>query len=359
MACATLTETMASQRVPPSEQWPEDALERVAACPFCESAERRTLHRDLYDVTFFCAPGGFKMERCGECGSGYLDPRPTPTSLGRAYAAYYTHTARPGLAPRQSRLGRLREALANGYRNHRFGSDLKPALRVGVPLILAMPRRRAQIEAYCRHLPRRPGVVMDFGCGEGAFLNVARQLGWRALGIDFDPVAVATAQARGFAVEQGGEECVATHQEEFDYITISHVVEHVPDPKALLLAAFGALRPGGGLFIETPNLAAYCHERFGRHWRGLEAPRHLQIPTWRGLEALVNRAGFTEVRRHPRPEIFEAMRRKSAAIEAGLDPEDPDDMARFAPPADERAAAARDPDRVEYVTVTARRPSIR
>jgi SAM-dependent methyltransferase len=198
---------------------------------------------------------------------------------------------------------------------------------------------------------------MDFGCGEGAFLEIARRLGWRARGIDFDPAAVETARARGFEVEQGGVERLAGHREAFDHVTISHVMEHVPDPAALAAAAFRALRPGGGLFVETPNFDAACHVRFGRHWRGLEAPRHLQIPTWRGLETLLGAAGFTDVRRHPRPEMFDALYRKSAAIEAGLDPENPDDMARFAPPSEERAAAEGDAERSEYVTLTARRPA--
>ncbi len=46
------------------EPWPADELEAVDCCPLCGCAERITLHRDLTDRIFFCAPGRWHLYRC-------------------------------------------------------------------------------------------------------------------------------------------------------------------------------------------------------------------------------------------------------------------------------------------------------
>src|SRR5260221_3119952 len=49
-----------------------------------------TLFRSLTDRTFRCAPGRWTLYGCAGCHSAYLDPRPTPQSIGLAYRRYYT-----------------------------------------------------------------------------------------------------------------------------------------------------------------------------------------------------------------------------------------------------------------------------
>jgi hypothetical protein len=56
------------------------------------------------------------------------------------------------------------------------------------------------------------------------------------------------------------------------------------------------LRPGGLVTLLTPNAVSRMHARFGRHWRGLEAPRHLRIFTPPSLAAVVSRSGLEVVR---------------------------------------------------------------
>jgi hypothetical protein len=69
-----------------SENWPESGLEYLNHCPLCQSPTRTILHDDLQDKVFFCAPGIWKMWRCDNCHSGYLDPRPNKKTIGLAYS---------------------------------------------------------------------------------------------------------------------------------------------------------------------------------------------------------------------------------------------------------------------------------
>jgi len=304
--------------------WPDDELETVARCPVCGSEKRVLLHAGLTDRIFFCAPGEWSLFRCTNCESGYLDPRPKESSISLAYESYYTHQSNQRETDYQSLslINKVRRTLANGYRNWRFGTQFQHAAFIGVIAVMLMPYSRKHIEASMRHLPKRKGKqsLLDFGCGNGDFLRQAKQAGWECIGIDFDIKAVEAAQSNGLDVRQGGIDTLQSIERQFDYITLSHVIEHVYAPKALLAACYDRLKPGGSLWIETPNLNSQGHDIYGTDWRGLEPPRHLVLYTPQSLFGLLKNVGFSRVehqREHPAVSmLFSA----SEAIRSGGDP---------------------------------------
>jgi predicted SAM-dependent methyltransferase len=81
----------------------------------------------------------------------------------------------------------------------------------------------------------------------------------------------------------------------YEYITCSHVIEHVHSPVKFIAELRELLAPHGTLWIQTPNLASFGHSRYGAYWRGLEPPRHLCIFNLRNLTALMKNAGFNAV----------------------------------------------------------------
>ena len=303
--------------------WPDEDLEAVTHCPVCGSKRRTVLHKGLTDRVFFCAPGAWNLFRCLDCTGAYLDPRPTPTSIGRAYRQYYTHGGDWREAPEHlSPLRRVKRALSNGYLNHRFGTDFAPAHPLGAWLAWVTPGKRGELESAGRHLPKaKPGQsLLDVGCGNGIFLDFARNAGWQAQGIDFDGEAVACCVRKGLAVQMGGIEVLADQAERFDWITLSHVIEHVYDPVGLLRACHRLLKPGGGLWIETPNLEAQGHHDFGAGWRGLEPPRHLVLFSRASLLQVLWEAEFQNVTDAPFRPLYRDLAHKSQAIADGRDP---------------------------------------
>jgi len=280
------------------QDWPIEDLESVHACPVCGHALRTLLHGGLIDRVFGVAPGKWDMYRCADCGCGYLDPRPTPASIGRAYAGYYTHDAEDHpVVRRKGRLRSLLHDLINGYQNARYGLHRAPALALGRWLLPLLPLLRAAADAECRHLPPLPsggGRLLDLGCGNGGFLLLAKQAGWTVRGVDFDPEAVRIAQARGLDVRQGGIEVLAGERASFDVVTICHVIEHVHAPIAVFQGLHALLKTGGMLWIETPNLESLGARRFAAHWRGLEIPRHLVLFNRHALHQSLQSAGFSQ-----------------------------------------------------------------
>lgn len=76
---------------------------------------------------------------------------------------------------------------------------------------------------------------------------------------------------------------------------MSHVIEHVPSPVELLAECRRILKKGGVLVALTPNARSSVHKHYGRNWRGLEPPRHLQVFTTNSLARIANSAGYDAV----------------------------------------------------------------
>lgn len=102
-----------------------------------------------------------------------------------------------------------------------------------------------------------PRPVLDIGCGRGEFLELLREAGLSAYGVDQDAGMIAECRARGLMVEHGDALAhLATLPDgALGGVYLSQVVEHMP-PAAisrLLKAASAKLAPGGTLVAETPN----------------------------------------------------------------------------------------------------------
>jgi SAM-dependent methyltransferase len=337
-------------------EWPPEELESVSSCPVCNCTDRGQLHAGLTDNVFFAAPGRWTLWQCSACGAAYLDPRPNEASIGRAYESYYTHQDSESPPGPASLVQRIRAALGNGYRNARYGTQLYPALGVGDVMARLVPWFRAPNDQHFRWLPRAPTSrnVLDVGCGSGAWLEIARGAGWTIFGVEPDPVSREIAETKGIKVWPSIDEA---RQElpPVDYISLSHVIEHVHDPLALLQSCYDLLKPGAEIYIDTPNIDALGHRFYGKNWRGLETPRHLVLFDRNSLKRALEMTGFRSVS-FKVARVFQGISRQSALIALGIDP-----YTRNAPPLKIsrvlRLKAALTRRRTEFLTLTAVKPA--
>ena len=135
------------------------------------------------------------------------------------------------------------------------------------------------------------GSVLDVGSGLGVFPARMRERGWRVTALDPDERAVEhtrrvagveTVQADFFAANGLGR---------FDLVTLNKVLEHVPDPIAMLARARDFLSPGGSVYVEVPDgpAAAADPDGPGREEFFIE---HLHAFSLESLGLLAVRAGF-------------------------------------------------------------------
>ncbi len=216
------------------------------------------------------SPGLCIAVRCPRCFLVYIDPVPPEATAHESYGSGYYE-------PWQGREERARLAL--------------------------WARRLRMVEARARR-----GTLLDVGCGDGLFLNVARGAGWRVDGIEFSPEGARRSSHRlGRPVAVGDLARGRVLRGPFDVITLWHVLEHLVEPAAMLDAARARLRPGGLLVIAVPNLdnlpmrAAYRLAR-GRplplYETGAREP-HISHFSPLTLAAFLRRGGLTGIELRP------------------------------------------------------------
>jgi 2-polyprenyl-3-methyl-5-hydroxy-6-metoxy-1,4-benzoquinol methylase len=191
-----------------------------ARCPVCGSAEATLRYR----IT------GFRVYDCSDCALVYLWPQLDPQQVREMFTRLYTEGE--GSVPE------LRSYYGFTYED-------VPAN----PLVQLYESWLDRIEAV-----RKPGRLLDIGCGTGLFLAVARRRGWQPHGID--DCVEATAHARehfGLEVSNGEFGAFAAQGMRFDAITMWDIIEHAREPVGLLGAARDVLAPGGVIGISTPN----------------------------------------------------------------------------------------------------------
>jgi SAM-dependent methyltransferase len=159
--------------------------------------------------------------------------------------------------------------------------------------------RRPYLEQLVRrHFPAdRSARIIDLGCGAGALLNVARELGYQHLaGVDVSPEQVARAHAAGLGdVRQGDlvETLSASPDGGFDTVICFDVIEHFTKDELLPFVdqVRRVLRPGGRWIIHVPNGGS----PFGGLVRYGDFTHELAFTTT-SLQQLLAASGFASVR---------------------------------------------------------------
>ena len=104
----------------------------------------------------------------------------------------------------------------------------------------------------------RDGLVVDLGCGRGELLALLKEKGLKALGIDNNQAAVLRGQKEGLAMKCCDLFAYLRECEEgtLAAVTAMHVIEHLTaaEQGTFLALALKALKPGGLLALETPNI---------------------------------------------------------------------------------------------------------
>jgi 2-polyprenyl-3-methyl-5-hydroxy-6-metoxy-1,4-benzoquinol methylase len=231
-----------------------------ALCPLCgtESTKQRWIKN------------GTRYFACERCDVVFQFPQPAQERLKEVYAEdYYVKSGG--------------EPCASGYTNYEMDVDLKNTRSVFSPVMA---------------LGKGPGKrLLDVGCATGKVLEVARESGWDAIGVEISAWAADAARKKGFQVHAGTLEEVRLEDQSIDVVTLFDVLEHIPDPRRTLREVGRLLRPGGAIVVQTPNANGFGPRILYRAKSMIVQPdAHLILFSPSGLKKMLEEEGFSVIR---------------------------------------------------------------
>lgn len=239
-------------------------MSEMPECPVC-AQPRGTHFATAQDIEYFTTQDEFKFYRCRDCDILFLHPMPT-NRLGEIYPVNY-YSFSPD--SRQSMAQRIKNFLDN-----------------------------RTFAALTRDIKGSSLTALDVGGGSGWLLDDLKRADPRVnrtAVVDIDSRAAEIARKNGHSYHLATFNAFET-DERFDVILMLNLIEHVPDPVAALRKARELLRPGGRIWIKTPNFDALDARIFKhRSWGGFHTPRHFVLFTKDSLVRICEAVGFTVV----------------------------------------------------------------
>ena len=237
------------------EQAGRDAIVHVD-CAVCDSGDRHELFRKQ----------GFHFHRCRACSHVYVSPRIS---------------------------AKVQEQIVTAY-----DGDGRPDKYLEVQRIYA--------EHICHLLRNRTTGprLLDIGFGRGYLLQMAQVYGFEAHGIDgaasmVEPLRPLFGDRVAHAVV--GRDPLPWH--ELDVVVMTHVLEHLTDPGAVLREIRSSMNDGGWIYVTVPDVESMDFRIFGKRWDVVNPLVHLQYFTEESLTRALESAGFEGATRFRYPQL--------------------------------------------------------
>jgi SAM-dependent methyltransferase len=247
-------------------------------CPVCSEFAgkatpfmRRTLDESRLTKESFASRKipefmSWNLVKCGRCGTVFASEAPEASALAHAY-----HEADYSTAEEAS-------YAASVYRRY--------------------------LEPFLVRLPGR-GTALEIGTGTGVFLRHLRELGFREqVGIEPSPAAIAAAADDvRLCIREGvfiGDEFASAS---VSFVCCFQTLEHVPDPRGFVEAAFRMLEPGGMIALITHDYTGLVN-RILRGRSPIIDIEHLQLFCPPSLRYLASAAGYDQIDVRPIRNVY-------------------------------------------------------
>lgn len=146
------------------------------------------------------------------------------------------------------------------------------------------------------NLNQGSGKLLDIGSGTGDFLATAKQNDWSVTGVEPSQEARTLSKKKGILVS---EELTGILENEFDVITLWHVLEHVPDLENYIQEISKRLKQSGTLIVAVPNFKSNDAKHYKEFWAAYDVPRHLWHFSKTGIERLFSKHDFQLIKTKP------------------------------------------------------------
>ncbi len=214
------------------------------ACPLCGNSACHEVGQK----------NGYQVVACAACGLRYVSNMPTAGELAEFYSKNYGNKKDEGTVQKKVR---------------RWYLKLLP-----FKMMLGY------------------GAFLDLGCNTGFAVEAARRLGFQATGYDLSEQAIGIARKAfaGCVFHHGMAIDAAKEGKRYDAVVCAEMIEHLTELDGLANALASLVRPGGVLYLTTPELGCKNGDLLGKN--DVCPPEHLIYFGKKQLEDFLRAAGF-------------------------------------------------------------------
>lgn len=223
----------------------------------------------------------FVYQLCGSCGSLQLQNLPPDFSIYYPNESYYSFNAEMKPLERPGLLRRLKASYILYGKNKLAGKLLSIGYKIP-EFYDWMIGTHAQLN----------DAILDVGCGNGGLLTKLHRMGFTRL-TGIDPFI---REGHDYGDIKIFKKDIFDLDGKYDVIMMHHALEHMPNPVSALKKAHALLNKNKYLLVRIPVMGNYGWNRYKEYWAGLDAPRHIFIPSEKGMEMLAAQAGFELVK---------------------------------------------------------------
>lgn len=203
-------------------------------------------------------PYEFSIVKCKVCGLIYTNPRLNKSEIHLAYS---------------------NDDAVNKKRNKQSNINYH---------VWRFERRIKEIEKF-----KLNGKMLDVGCGNGYFLQAAKERGWDCTGVEFSKNNVNFAiENFGLNIIEGDVESIKFEENTFDVVVLNDVIEHLHDPMNTLLEINRILKNEGIVVIFTMDAGSLNAKLTGKRWTFIGPHAHLYYFTKKTLHSIIENSGF-------------------------------------------------------------------
>lgn len=232
-----------------------------SSCPVCGS---KRIHNVMSAEDHTVSHEHFEVWECEDCSFRFTQNVPDEAHIGKYYSAdaYISHS-------------NTNKGLINRLYHYVRSITLKQKKNI------------IQLETG-----RKAGRLLDIGAGTGAFSAFMQKHRWEVLGLEPSDTARNNAKSFFNIDLHPISEFYDLKPQDFDVITMWHVLEHVHALNDYLDQLHKLLKADGTLFIAVPNYTSYDAKYYGANWAAWDVPRHLYHFSPESMTLLLQKHGF-------------------------------------------------------------------
>lgn len=219
----------------------------------------------------------FDYQLCRNCGSMQLQN--VPGNLGRYYPNedYYSFKLDLNIRKKADTLRKIKADYLLFGKNKLLGS----LLSIGYTL--------PEQFQWMKDVKAKYGdAILDIGTGNGSLLARLFQVGFTNLS-GIDPFIN---ESHDYGSIKILKKDIYEVTEQYDVVMMHHSLEHMFEPQKVLQQAMRITKPGGAVMIRIPIMGNYGWQQYGVFWCGIDAPRHIFIPSEKQIRKMAEDAGF-------------------------------------------------------------------